>query len=132
MLKMEKLEQLKSFEDACTVLGLDSEKVIPDFSCYPEKDQGAMIAHAKLVIVAGAANLLENEGKEWKPDWNNGDWDKFYHWFEMGGSSGFRFDGYDHWDSLSAVGSRLCFISPKAAEYIGQQFIDLYRDYFVI
>lgn len=127
-----KLEQLKTFEDACKVEGLDPEKVIPDFSAYPEADQKAMIAHAKLVIVVRAANRIGNKGKEWKPDWDNGKYDKFYAWYWMdGGSSGFRFNGDGHWGADSAVGSRLCYISEKVCRHVANQFIDLYRDYFV-
>jgi hypothetical protein len=129
---MEKLEQLKTFEDACAVLGLDPEQVIPDFSRYPERDRNAMVAHAKLVIITRAANKLTNSGEEWEPNWNNLKWDKYFPWFEMGGSSGFRFNGYDGWGSYSSVGSRLCFITRHTAEYVGKQFVDLYRDYFVI
>lgn len=127
-----KLEELKTFEDACKELGLDPEKVIPDFSAYPERDREAMVAHAKLVIIARAANRIENDGKDWEPDWDNGRWDKYYPWFEMGGSSGFRSDGCGDWLSLSTVGSRLCFKSANAAEYIGNQFIELYKAYFVM
>jgi hypothetical protein len=129
---MENLRQLKTFEDACKVEGLDAEKVIPDFSCYPEKNRKAMVAHAKLVIIAQAANKLENEGNEWIPDWNDFDQYKYYPWFEMGGSSGFRFVGYDHWFSHSTVGSRLCFISRNVATYIGETFVDLYKEYFTL
>jgi hypothetical protein len=123
---------LKTFEDACKVLSLDPEKVVPDFSCYPEQDRKALEAHAKLVLVARAANKLANDGDEWAPDWNNGQWDKWHPWFDLdGGSPGFRFNDSVHWASGSAVGSRLCFISEEVTDYIAQQFIDLYRDYFV-
>lgn len=64
-------EKLKSFEDACKIEGLDAATVIPDFAPYPKQDHAAMIAHAKLVIIARAANRLANDGKEWKPDWGN-------------------------------------------------------------
>jgi hypothetical protein len=129
---MKKLAQLKTFEDACKVLGLDPKTVIPDFSSYPERDRKGMVAHAKLVIIARAANLLANKGKEWAPDWNNEDQWKYYPWFEMGGSSGFRFDDCVVWRSLSFVGSRLCYISREVAEYVGKKFIDLYKDYFLL
>jgi hypothetical protein len=130
---MKNLKQLKTFGDACKVEGLDATKVIPDFAFYPEQDRKAMIAHAKLVIIVRAANRLANKGKEWKPDWDNGKWDKYYAWFWMdGGSSGFRFDDCASWDSDSDVGSRLCFISKAACEHVANQFIDLYRDYFVM
>ncbi|MEM8564917.1 MAG: hypothetical protein AAGF85_00555 [Bacteroidota bacterium] len=128
---MKKLEELKTFEDACQVEGLDPEKVIPDFSVYPEEDREAMAAHAKLVIIAKAANRLANEMQPWSPNWDNGKWDKYYPWFVLGGSSGFRYGGYDYWYSYSFVGSRLCFLSYKVAEYVGNQFIDLYKQYFV-
>lgn len=94
---------LKTFEDACKALSLDPETVVPDFYCYPEEDRAALIAHAKLVIVARAANKLANDGNEWKPDWDNGQWDKWHPWFYLnGGSSGFRFD-----DSVDGARFRL-------------------------
>lgn len=126
------LKQLKTFEDACKVEGLDSKKVLPDFKMYPAKDRKAMIAHAKLVIIAKAANRIGNKGKAWKPNWNNGMWDKWYPWFYMGGSSGFRCDGCDDRNSYSTVGSHLCFVSLEVAEHVGKQFVKLYKDYFVM
>jgi hypothetical protein len=129
---MKKLNQLKTFADACKVEGLDAKKVLTDFSSYPKKDQKAMVAHAKLVIIARAANRIANDGKEWKPDWSKRDQYKYYPWFEMKGSSGFRFYGYVLWRTLSFVGSRLCFISYDAANYVGKTFEKLYKDYFTI
>src|SRR5438034_77770 len=109
---MKNFNEIKTFEDACKVKHLAAKKVIPDFKAYPAKDRKAMIAHAKLVIIASALNRLANNGKKWKPDWNNNQWDKYHIWFWMnGGSSGFRFHVYDAWDSVSYCGSRLCFIS---------------------
>lgn len=125
------LKQLKTFHDACKVEGLDAKKVLPDFSGYPAKDRKAMTAHAKLVIIARAANRLANGGKPWKPDFSNSDW-KYWPWFYMDkGSSGFRFYGCDYWDSLSDVGSRLCYISREVCEYVAKTFIKEYRDYFM-
>lgn len=126
------LEQLKTFEDACKVENLDPTTVIPDFSCYPEKDRKSMIAHAKIVIIVRAANRLANEGKEWTPDFNSHKEVKYEAWFEKGrGSSGFRFGGCAYWLSLSVVGSRLCFISSEVCEYVATQFIDLYNEYLL-
>ncbi len=126
---------IKSFEDACKVLNLEPEKVTPDFSMFPEKHQKAMTAHAKLVIIAEAINFVENDYKPWSPDWTNGKWDKYCLWFDMNNGSapsGFSYFDYAYWRSTTNVGSRLCFISSEAARYAGKQFIDLYRDYFVI
>ena len=91
-----------------------------------------MIAHTKLVIIARAANRIANNGKQWKPDWNNDKRDKYYPWFYMGGSSGFRFHVCADWNSASYVGSRLCFISREAAEHVGKQFEGLFKQYFVM
>lgn len=71
-----------------------------------------------------------NEG--WQPDWNNDNQYKYYPWFYMGGSSGFRYRAYDLWGSYSDVGSRLCFIDYDTAKYVGEQFIDLYKEYFLM
>ena len=120
--------KIKTFEDACTALGLDSKKVVPDFSMYPEKHQKAIVAHAKLIIIAEALN----EG--WQPDWGNSSEYKYEPWFYMGGSSGSGFACHDFglWLSHSSCGSRLCFKSRELAEYAGEQFSDLYKDYYLM
>ena len=129
---MKNYNEIKTFEDACNIEGLDPEKVLPDFSCYPEKDREALLAHAKLIIIVRASNRLANDGKEWIPDFNNYDELKYEPWFdlEQEGSSGFLYLGYDYWFTLSHVGSRLCFISNEVCKYITNQFIDLYETYF--
>ncbi|WP_438423094.1 hypothetical protein [Aquimarina macrocephali] len=129
---MKNYQNLKTFEEACKVEGLDPEKVIPDFSCYPEKDRASMIAHSKLVIIVRAANRLANDGKEWIPDFTNSDEWKYEPWFDLEeGSSGFRCDGYADWAAGSDVGSRLCFISREVCKYIANQFIETYKEYFL-
>jgi hypothetical protein len=129
---MKNYTDIKTFEDACKAERLDPKKVIPDFKAFPAKERKAMQAHAKLVIIARVLNKLANKGKAWKPDWTNGQWDKYYPWFEMGGSSGFRFRDFVDWNSASTVGSRLCFISHEVGTYAGKQFEKLYKEYFVL
>lgn len=101
-----KLQELQTFEQACEVLELDSKKVLPDFSCYPESDRKALESQAKLFIVVKAANKIENNSIEWTPDWNDRT-DKYEAWFDLS-SSGFRFNDYDNWNSNSNVSSHLC------------------------
>ena len=52
----------------------------------------------------------------------------------MGSSSGagFSYGGYDDWNANSDIGSRLCFKTRELAKYMGETFIDLYKDYFVM
>ncbi|WP_052257127.1 hypothetical protein [Flavobacterium sp. AED] len=118
--------EIKTFEDACKAINVEPT-IIPDFSFFPESDRQAMIDHAKLVIIAKAIN------GDWVPDWTNGEWDKYYPWFEMGSPSGggFSYDDCAYWYTVSGVGSRLCFESREKAIYAGQQFEDLYKSYFV-
>lgn len=132
---MDKLKKLKTFNDACKIEGLDPKKVIPDFSGFPKQDHAAMIAHAKLVIIARAANRLANDGIEWKPDWSNHEQWKYNVWMYHPagrGSSGFRFGDCGRWGSAPYVGSRLCYISHEVATYVGKKFETLYKEYFTL
>lgn len=120
-------DKVKSFEDACKVL--DITPSVPVVTGIPEKYQKPLIANYQLMVIAEALN----EG--WIPDWSNGEWDKWYPWFDMDNSSSagrFSVDVADDRNSLSSVGSRLCFKSEALAEYAGTQFLELYRELFVI
>jgi len=121
------MKTIKTFEDACKKLGLDPLKVIPEFLEFPESDRKAMQAHAKLIIINKAIV------GDWVPDWNNYDQYKYYPWFEMGSSSGagFSYLDCDIWLTGSNAGSRLCFETREQAKYVGTQFLELYKDYFV-
>lgn len=129
---MKNYNEIKTFEDACKIQGIDPKKVLPNFSNYPEGDREALLAHAKLVIIVRASNKLANDGKEWIPDFNNYKERKYEPWFdlEVSGSSAFRFGDYGLWASASLVGSRLCFINRDVCKYVANQFIDLYESYF--
>jgi hypothetical protein len=71
-----------------------------------------------------------NEG--WTPDWDNSNEPKYYNWFYLGGSSGFRFRDYDAWYTISFVGSRLCFKSSQLAEHAAKHFTSVYKQFMVI
>lgn len=118
-------DKVKSFEDACQLLGIETK--IPEVSFLPEKHQKAIIAHYKLMIITEALN----EG--WIPDWSNWNERKYYPWFEMSDSSG-RFSFYysDDQNSNSNCAARLCLKTWELANYIGEYFIDLYKDYFIL
>jgi hypothetical protein len=124
--------KIESFEKACEKLGQDPEKVLPDVSSFPERHQKALIANAKLILIAEAAQ----DG--WKPDWNNISERKWFPWFDMevddNNPSGFRFDVTYCVISTtySTSGSRLCFKSEEDAEFHGKHHLELYRDMMVI
>ncbi len=122
------MDEIKTFEDACTKLGINAEEIKLTFPEQLNHHAKAFIAHIKLVIITEALN----DG--WKPDWTNGEWDKYYAWFEMGSASGagFSFGGYDCWGTSSYAGSLLCFKSRELAKYAGTQFEDIYKEAFVL
>lgn len=120
------MPKIKTFEGACKALKIDPKKALPIVTGVPEKHQEAIVAHAKLIIIAEALN----DG--WKPNWKNSNEYKYYPWFYMNSGSGLAFGVCDADYSNSSVGSRLCFKSSELAEYAGKTFKKLYEQYFVL
>lgn len=113
-------ERIKTIDDVLIDNGWTRER-FEEWSSEMTEDEKAY------VILKFLAKSL-NEG--WAPDWSDDNQYKYYPWFDM--SSGFRFNNCDGWGSHSYVGSRLCFKSSQLAEYVGKQFIDVYRKFMVI
>lgn len=115
-------DRVKTFENACEVLGIE----VPVFTYdATDIDAKSTVAYRKLCIIARALN----EG--WKPDWTNSSEYKYLPWFKSSGS-GFAFDDYDYWLTCTTVGSHLCYKSSELAEYAGKQFIEIYNDYITL
>lgn len=115
-------DRVKSFEDACQVLGISTN--VPEVKGLPRKHQKAIIANYKLITIAEALN----EG--WKPNWQDSDEYKYYPWFDMSNPAGV---GCSHTPSAASytaasVGSRLCLKNRELAIYFGQTFTDLFND----
>jgi hypothetical protein len=116
------MERIKTVADVLEEHGYSEEHFI-------ETTKGLTGDETAYRIIKMLAKTL-NEG--WEPDWSNQNEYKYYPWFEMRGSSGFRFGVYADWFTHSLVGSRLCFKSRELAEYAGKQFVDVYRDFMTI
>jgi len=120
-------ERIKSISDAIQELGeKDAEviiyrKLISVFSLDVH-----VVQQQQMVIITKALN----EG--WAPDWSDHSEYKYYPYFEMAGSSGFRFHDDAYWHSISYVGSRLCFKTRELAVHAGKTFAPLYKDYFTM
>lgn len=115
-------DRVKSFEDACQVLGISTN--VPEVKGLPRKHQKAIIANYKLIVIAEALN----EG--WKPNWQDSDEYKYYPWFDMSNPAGV---GYSYTNNaasytFAAFGSRLCLKNRELAIYFGQTFTDLFND----
>lgn len=120
-------DRIKTVDDAIQAIGIEDKDVKAYRVLLNELgDNHHLTCYAALVVVAKALN----EG--WTPDWSNGKWDKWFPWFHMGGSSGFRSNGCVIWRSTSRVGSRLCFKSSELANYAGQQFVEVYKQFMLI
>ena len=115
-------DRVKSFEDACQVLGISTN--VPEVKGLPRKHQKAIIANYKLIVIAEALN----EG--WKPNWQDSDEYKYYPWFDMSNPAGVGYSHTYHTASHTAadVGSRLCLKNRELAIYFGQTFTDLFND----
>ncbi len=117
------IERVKTFDDACKVVGLDKVKVgITGL----DDDTNSIIAYTKLVIIAKALN----EG--WQPDWTDSTQRKYVPWFEHKSGFGLAFLVCDFWDTVTDVGSRLCFKTAELAKYAATQFADIYNDFLTI
>ncbi len=125
------MNRIKSFEEACAVLGIDPIKSLPDVTNVPEEFREAIISHYKMMIVAKVLN------GDWKPDWSDSSQWKYWPWFyyksDPNSSSGFRLSylGCDCDHTYSYVGSRLCFKDSATAEYAGTEpeLVKLYEGF---
>lgn len=115
-------DRVKTFEDACEILGLPVSEVLPNFYSTNLLDSYVKSVHAfaKLTIIASVLN----EG--WTADWDNTNQAKYYPWF-IKTKSGFEL--YVNYNFTAAiVSSRLCFKSRELAQYAATQFKDLFND----
>lgn len=152
-------ERIKTFEDAYNELGEDHPltTLYDNFiNKLPnqEKADGDVLAYLKLRIIVAALNegwepqFIEYE-RRWAP-WfvlytnaelnkiNDKDREKVCRVVGRSGSYSGAYGGLVYASAFSASsnssshnGSRLAFKSEKLAEYAGQQFIEIYRDFMI-
>lgn len=123
-------DRVKSYTDACNVLGIEpmNEQDMKEQGYRPDE-----IARRKLETITEALN----EG--WKPDWNNTNEYKYYPYFyieenaKAQGAAGLSFAITDNAASTTAahVGSRLCFHDRETARYAGRTFTELYEQFLI-
>lgn len=123
-------DRVKTYEDACKVLGVEP---INEQNAKAQGFRSDEIARRKLETIAAALN----EG--WKPDWNNTDQYKYYPYFYIQenakgkGSAGLSFatTHYAASYTIAYFGSRLCFYASRLARYASNQFTDLYEQILI-
>jgi hypothetical protein len=119
-------DKVKSFEDACKILGIDPEDVLhAAHSDFLQKHIVSINAYSKLIVITAALN------QGWEPDWDDDEENKYYSWWYMS-KGGFRLNFVYYLNALSNVGSRLCYKSRELAQYAATQFEDLYKDLMIL
>ncbi len=152
-------EKVKTFEDACNILG-ESHPCVVAYNAFENEVMAAIdgkeiadvAAYLKLRIIASALN----EG--WKPEFTENEY-RWYPWFYLytqeeidnmseekkkeislllwgGSASGGSYCGLGcghSWHAFSSsstpYGSRLVVKSEELAKYFGRQFIEIWADY---
>lgn len=122
-------DRVKTYEDACKVLGVEP---INEQNAKAQGFRSDEIARRKLETIAAALN----EG--WKPDWNNTDQYKYYPYFYIQENANGAVAGLSCASTYTAaahtaalIGSRLCFYASRLARYAGNQFTDLYEQILI-
>lgn len=119
-------KEIKSYEDACKVLGVQpiSENAV---AAFPAEDRKSMLAYHKLTIIARAIN------GGWKPDWDNTNQYKYYpiFYYEAAGLSSAH-TYHTASSTLARIGSRLCFKTEAMSDYAAATFADLYTDFYCL
>lgn len=120
----EPYDNVKSYEDACRVLGVEP---VDEQAMAAAGFRADEIARRKLETITAALN----DG--WKPDWNDTDQYKYVPWFWIKPRPGQTYAGlaYAGTDCASSntdatFGSRLCFKNAAVARYAANQFTELY------
>lgn len=125
MAKQNITDRVKTYADACAVLGI--KETLPDVGGLRPKDRPSVTAYYKLIVIARALN----EG--WEPDWTNEEEPKYFPWFNFDRKKN-KTAGFAHAYTYSAptytsasLGSRLCFKTKALCEYAARQFEPLYE-----
>jgi hypothetical protein len=120
-------DRVKSFEDALELYSKKIEPVLSNLLNYTGYNKEVISAQAteKLKIIISVLN------EDWTPDWDNSNQYKYYPYFDMSNNT-LVFSHCFSWHTYSYVSSRLCLRSKELAEYCGKQFIDLYKQSFLM
>lgn len=152
---MDITDKIKTFDDACKAIGLAGPEALPEL--LQEKYAAIVPSHIKAQLKLEIITLALNEGWQHIPDGKH--W-AYWPWFclytageiaDMGKkgaeeraminatdvSEVFSGLGYAHsshaWsNSNAAFGSRLAYKSRELARYSGKQFIELWKEAYLI
>ena len=110
-----------SFEDACNKLNIDT--ILPDVSKLSSKHRKQQISFYKLSVIIEAVN----DG--WIINWDNSSQYKYFVWYDKR-SGGFSCYGTAYDSTFTYVPSALYFKSRDLAYYVGNYFIEEYKNLY--
>ena len=129
-------ERVKTFDDAVAILGNDNQAVIDYYAIADKTCTEDILAFAKLRVIAEALN----EG--WKPEFTKDEY-RYYTYYCFYTKQ--EYDNLPDEDkktcravgsayyksafSITDAGIRIAFKNCELAEYAGQQFFDIYKDF---
>lgn len=114
--KRKTVDDINSYEDACDILGDRN---------YSDK----ISVEEKLKTIIKAVNYLDNNSKEWKPDFTNNNEYKYIPYFQYKNGSGWLVYYVYAYCSFSYAPVWLYFKSRSTAEKIANKFIVYYNNY---
>lgn len=118
--------EIKSFEDACERLNLDPQN-LPRLADIPKRYKKALMAFYKLMVIFEAIN------DSWVPDFGNVNQYKHFPLFVTDPSGTVFNERKDSSTSnLTKTTSYFCCETQNKADYIGKQFVELWKDYHLI
>lgn len=142
IVKKDMMDRIKTVQDAIDKLGSNDTEVVNLGELYlvrrsrssfdPSLSNGFTKLYDRLVAHQEAVVLFRAINEKREPNWNDTSEPKYSLRFIMSGSSGFRFHVCDYWSTYSTVGSRLVVFKPEHVEYLGTQFVEVFKRFMVI
>ena len=115
-------DRIKTWDDVCKELEID-DSILP-YKNAKTKQQKSTNAFVKIQYIS----QVLNEG--WEPNWGNSREYKYYPWFEYKSSlGGFGFCVSYDYVSCVVLGFGCYFKTRELSDYVGTQFIEIYKEY---
>jgi len=117
--KPKSYKDIKSFEIACEYLGLNITNFNNKFINLTKGE----IAFIKLKVIVKAMRSFTN----WIPNWSDSNQRKWRIWFDL--EKGFSYYRTHYGNTITYVPSALYVGTDAEAQYLGNNFLDLFKDY---
>jgi hypothetical protein len=119
--QLKSYKDITSFEKACERQNID----VSDFNAKLGDLSKDEIAFRKLKIIVTAIRSFTN----WKPNWSNSSQRKYRIWFDL--EKGFSCWRTSYYDTGTYVPSALYVENDEQANFLGNTFLDLFKDYII-